>query len=203
MTGAEQGYGELLAAAAVAGRCPVWITGYGAEAVAAGWDAGAALAAVPALDASRVLAERWPGPGEFPGLLEQEPVSRTRALARAAEFAATPTFGRLALVGARRPADIPAAIGWAGGGDPVATSVVLRSWERRFGAVLTRLDRAAVELTVALAPWFTDECLRVAAEHVAFCAGVLELHTGGLATDTVRRYAQRLRSLDTWTFRWS
>ena len=84
-----------------------------------------------------------------------------------------PSEALLGLVPVARPADVPAAVGWFGTvnswSDVVGVSAVLRSWEDRFGAVLVRMGRATLDLSVAAPPWERSECEAIAAEHFAFC----------------------------------
>ena len=47
-------------------------------------------------------------------------------------------------------------------------SAVLRSWEERFGAVVTSLGPGGVELVVGAPPRGDEQVTRVAAEHVTF-----------------------------------
>jgi hypothetical protein len=106
----------------------------------------------------------------------------------------------LGLVPVARPADVPAALGWAGAGvgwDAAMVSAVLRSWEDRFGAVLVRVGRATLELAVAAPPWERSECLAIAAEHYAFCDDTYRGNPG-----TLRDYANLLRGCMRWSFWW-
>ena len=106
----------------------------------------------------------------------------------------------LALVAVSRPADVPAAVGWAGAGeewDAATVSAVLRTWEDRFGAVLVRMGRATLELAVAAPPWERSECLAIAAEHYAFCDDTYRGNPG-----TLRDYANLLRGSTRWSFWW-
>ncbi|THA79914.1 DUF4253 domain-containing protein [Streptomyces sp. A0592] len=79
---------------------------------------------------------------------------------------------RLALVPAGRGADAPTVLGWGGPtnyeNDTALISVVLRSWEDRFGARLVALGFDELHLSVALPPPTTARALPVAAEHFAF-----------------------------------
>ena len=102
-----------------------------------------------------------------------------------------------AFVRVTRPADVPAAIGWAcAGPDPVGISAVLRSWEERFGALLVGITADELRLVVAAPPSTHHECVALAAEHVALCRDIL-------ATDTLRGYARCLRDAHGWRLRWA
>ncbi|MFI8498164.1 DUF4253 domain-containing protein [Streptomyces sp. NPDC085524] len=113
-------------------------------------------------------------------------------------------FGRprLALVPARRGADVPAALGWGGPlnheSDTARISAVLRSWEDRFGARILALGFDRLDLHVAAPPRTTAEALPVAAEHFAFCPDNVWQGSG-----TVRDYAEEaLTGNDHWSFWW-
>ncbi|WP_219417801.1 DUF4253 domain-containing protein [Pseudonocardia nigra] len=214
----DPAYRRLLADAPTTGRCPVWITGYGTESLDPRWQAEPALADLETRDANDVLTDRWPGgcacPEDcmapfhdgFPGILPRPRVEYADTIDAAAAVADTPYTGDLAVVPVTRPADIPAATGWTGminsWDDAVGASAVLRSWEERFGAVLVRMDRGSLYLGVAAPPTTREDCLRVAAEHIAFCWDAFETYTGQMSTDTLRRYALRLRGANRWRFWW-
>ncbi|MER5832786.1 DUF4253 domain-containing protein [Streptomyces sp. NPDC002130] len=164
-------------------------------------------------DAEEVLAEyweeyaapgeAWPGPAESPDLGGDPD-------ALAAEVADT-LLGdggpfkepRLALVPARRSADLPTAIGWTGPanheGDAARLSAVLRSWEDRFGIRVTALGFDHLLVSVASPPTTPAAAQAVAAEHFAFCPD--NVHQG---TDpTLRAYAEhQVLNQRTWHFWW-
>jgi hypothetical protein len=90
---------------------------------------------------------------------------------------------RVGLVPARRPADVPATVGWAVFGadgpaesDPVQWSAnavwvgsVLRSFEDRFGATLLKLGPGAeLRLLVERPPRTLEHATKIAAEHSVF-----------------------------------
>ncbi|QWB23884.1 MULTISPECIES: DUF4253 domain-containing protein [Streptomyces] len=110
---------------------------------------------------------------------------------------------RLALVPARRSADIPTAIGWTGPahheGDTARISAVLRSWEDRFGIRVVALGFDHLLLSVAAPPTTLAEAEAVAAEHFAFCPDNIRQS----ADPTLRSYAERqVRDQPTWPFWW-
>ncbi|MFI1361152.1 DUF4253 domain-containing protein [Streptomyces sp. NPDC020898] len=110
---------------------------------------------------------------------------------------------RLALVPARRSADIPAAIGWSGPAnyesDTARLCAVLRSWEDRFGIRVLALTFNQLVLSVAAPPATVAEAEALAAEHFAFCPDNI---TQG-AHNTLRAYAEHeLLSKPTWSFWW-
>jgi hypothetical protein len=109
---------------------------------------------------------------------------------------------RLALVPARRSADIPAAIGWSGPlnheSDVARLCAVLRSWEDRFGARVLALTFDRLVLSVGSPPDSLEHAQQVAAEHRAFCPDTFD---GGVSS--LRHYAeQAVLDAHLWTFWW-
>ncbi|MEU1535603.1 DUF4253 domain-containing protein [Streptomyces fagopyri] len=110
---------------------------------------------------------------------------------------------RLALVPARRSADIPAAIGWSGPlnheADVARLCAVLRSWEDRFGIRVVALTFDRLIVSVAAPPTTRDEAEAVAAEHFAFCPdNITQGHH-----ETLRAYAEHeVLGRRTWSFWW-
>jgi hypothetical protein len=145
----------------------------------------------------------WPGlaPG---GVLVADPDTRAAQVADALQddpdsYVEQP---HLALVPARRSADIPAAIGWSGPvnyeGDVARLCAVLRSWEDRFGIRVVALGLDTLVVSVAAPPATRAEAEAVAAEHFAFCPdNILQGDH-----DTLRGYAKDLVGQSTWTFWW-
>ncbi|WP_406354459.1 DUF4253 domain-containing protein [Streptomyces sp. NBC_00658] len=110
---------------------------------------------------------------------------------------------RLALVPARRSADIPAAIGWSGPvnyeGDVARLCAVLRSWEDRYGIRVVALTFDQLVLSVAAPPTTTAEAEAVAAEHFAFCPDNI---TQG-NHEALRAYAaHEILDQQVWSFWW-
>ncbi len=110
---------------------------------------------------------------------------------------------RLALVPARRSADIPAAIGWSGPlnheNDVARLCAVLRSWEDRFGIRVVALGFDTLTVSVARPPTTEAEALALAAEHFAFCPD--NIHQSAL--DSLEKYAEEaLLGRETWSFWW-
>ena len=137
-------------------------------------------------DAEEVLVELWEqcaaDDEEWPGLADAPaPFSDMAPDAVAAGIADSLLDGsgtaltdfRLALVPARRSADIPAAIGWMGPAnhenDTARLCAVLRSWEDRFGIRVVALDFDHLTVSVAAPPTTPAEAELLAAEHFAFC----------------------------------
>ncbi|MEU8948326.1 DUF4253 domain-containing protein [Streptomyces sp. NPDC048489] len=145
----------------------------------------------------------WPGPAAAT-TSEADPDTR------AAEIADSLVTGgswlkepRLALVPARRSADIPAAIGWCGPlnheGDVGRLCAVLRSWEDRFGIRVVALTPDQLVLSVAAPPTTREAAETVAAEHFAFCPdNITQGHH-----ETLRAYAEHeVLGQAVWSFWW-
>ncbi|MEV6761098.1 DUF4253 domain-containing protein [Streptomyces sp. NPDC051105] len=163
-------------------------------------------------DADEVLEDYWeedpPDGEEWPGLA-LAPTLVADPDARAADVADVLSQGRpwlkephLALVSARRSADIPAAIGWSGPvnyeEDVARLCAVLRSWEDRFGIRVVALGLDHLAVSVAAPPADLDEAEAVAAEHFAFCP--YRVLPG--ADDTLSSYAEQLVGERLWHFWW-
>lgn len=107
---------------------------------------------------------------EFPPLASAESTCAYDALALHPDRFTVPR--KIALVAVDRPADVPAVIGWNGtnGGaeGPGEITVVLRSWEDRFGVYLTELAFDAMWLNVERPPTREEDSLRWQAELMAF-----------------------------------
>jgi hypothetical protein len=195
---AEAGYTWLALSAAHAetGLAPVLLsrgsqTGEELTGEAFALGGGADIGQIDAKSAETILVQGWdtgedvlnpqqteqraPFGAEFPGLAEEERGQLPETALRAAVATHQPAF--LGLVAARRPADVPAAVGWTGFGvdmpGPDArcleVSAVLRSWESRFGARPLRLGSDMIlRVLVERPPSTFEAAIRVAAEHVAF-----------------------------------
>lgn len=213
----------LGAQAARAGLLPVLVDLGGSQGGPARWELMPGDMSYPGdHDADEVLAEYWEGDAEdelparlepfgpdWPGLAPAAPPTATPA-ARAASVADSLTDGarpwpkepHLALVAARRSADIPAAIGWTGPlnheNDVARLCAVLRSWEDRFGIRVVALGFDTLAVSVAAPPATPAEAERVAAEHFAFCPDTATAH----GPDTLRAYAAELVDAPLWTFWW-
>jgi Domain of unknown function (DUF4253) len=150
---------------------------------------------------------------QFPGLAlaEREEVSQ-EAVATALQGAAP---GRIGLVAVERAADILFRIGWWGASNhfmaspeeqkegPALLSVMMRSWEDRFGARLLRLGFDTMTFLVSRPPQTEASALAVAAEHFAFAG------TDGFQAYARESYVDSIRSLATviqgslrWMFWW-
>lgn len=146
---------------------------------------------------------RWPGLAPA-GVLGADPAVRAADVADSLANGRLSWFKelRLALVPARRSADIPAAIGWTGPlnyeDDVARLCAVLRSWEDRFGIRVVALGFNLLVVSVAAPPATPAEAEAVAAEHFAFCPDTI---TQG-KEDTLRAYAQGLVGEHLWSFWW-
>ncbi|WP_199547286.1 DUF4253 domain-containing protein [Streptomyces sp. N35] len=107
----------------------------------------------------------------------------------------------IALVPARRSADIPAAIGWSWAADyerdVARLCAVLRTWEDRFGARVV-VAGCALIVSAAAPPTTRGEAELLAAEHMAFCPDAL----ANFGMSTIREYATYLLTAPYWTFGW-
>ncbi|GGZ15201.1 DUF4253 domain-containing protein [Streptomyces poonensis] len=151
----------------------------------------------------------WPGPAPA-GTLTADPAVRAAEVADSLlADGSLPTHGsyleemRLALVPARRSADIPAAIGWTGPlnheNDVARLGAVLRSWEDRFGIRVVALTPDQLVVSVAAPPTTTSDAEALAAEHFAFCPDNI---TQG-EHDTLRTYAaEEVLGQRMWSFWW-
>ncbi|MDX3861105.1 DUF4253 domain-containing protein [Streptomyces europaeiscabiei] len=201
-----------------AGLLPVLVDVGGSQGGPQEWELAPGETSYPGdHDAEDVLAEFWEEcaareDGEWPGLAATpaSEASGTDPDALAAEIvdalASDPSRvkePRLALVPARRSADIPAAIGWAGPmnheRDVARLSAVLRSWEDRFGIRVVALNFAQLVVSVAAPPTTGAEAEAVAAEHFAFCPDNV---SQGTADGSLRSYARTLVGEHTWSFWW-
>ncbi|MFF4797880.1 DUF4253 domain-containing protein [Streptomyces sp. NPDC001351] len=166
-------------------------------------------------DAEEVLEELWyecaEDGADWPGLAaarsmtaEADPESVASAVVDSLLDGGGPLKDpRLALVPARRSADIPAAIGWTGPanheGDTARLCSVLRSWEDRFGIRVVALGFDQLIVSVAAPPTTLAEAEAVAAEHFAFCPD--NLLQG--ADTTLAAYAEhQLLDQPAWHFWW-
>ncbi|MCS0602811.1 DUF4253 domain-containing protein [Streptomyces sp. LP11] len=206
-----------------AGLLPVLVDAGAHGGGPAGWELAPGLMSYPGdHDAEDVLAEYWEdwaeeGAGEelapfgaaWPGLAPAAtatagPDTRAAQVSDTLTGAAPEWFRgpRLALVPARRSADIPAAIGWTGplnhDEDVARLCAVLRSWEDRFGVRVVGLGFDVLVVSVAAPPTETTVAKALAAEHFAFCPDAVTEDGPGSVGD----YAKGLLNSPTWSFRW-
>ena len=189
-------------------------------------DARCDLAAVDQLDAASVLAQAWagkapaaeeyesepeffadwfpPAGSEFPGLAP----GQDQALSEAELDRALRWFGpaRIGLVPAARPADVLALVGFNGtvnGYDtPELLSAVLRSWEDRFGAVLTEVGLDHIRMLVRRPPRTLADAQAVAAELLIMCDEFWPIDRPGIAVCDVRGVAEHTLRIPIWSLWW-
>jgi hypothetical protein len=135
----------------------------------------------------------------FPGLA---PASSARAGADQLTAAIESFDGpvRIGLVVAQRAADALVSMGWNGAVNQASTAtltVVLRSWEERFGATVMGVGFDSLDLLVERPAASEQQALAVAAEHFAFCADNVYQGTG-----SIREYAEELPGATRWAFWW-
>jgi hypothetical protein len=143
--------------------------------------------------------DQWPGlapAGEWLGTPDDH------AAGMAAALISHQPAHRLGLIAANRGADALAVVGWAGPlnyGRIAPFAVVLRSWERRFGARVIGASFGSLYVSVAAPPTSEDQALHVAAEHFAFCPDNIWQNT---RPATLRAYAHQLVGDHAWSFWW-
>lgn len=155
-------------------------------------------------------ADEWPGQEADHSAPTSVPASEADPDTVAADVADSLLAGegalkdpRLALVPARRSADIPAVIGWMGPanheGDVGRLCAVLRSWEDRFGIRVVALGFDHLLVSVAGPPSNVADAEALAAEHFAFCPD--NFWQDG--DPTPREYAERrILNQPSWHFWW-
>ncbi|GAA4234133.1 hypothetical protein GCM10022254_38300 [Actinomadura meridiana] len=107
---------------------------------------------------------------------------------------------RIGLAASARSADVLAVVGWMGPinyTDSVSLSVMLRSWEDRFGVRVVRVGFDTLDVSVAAPPMTEEHALHVAAEHFVFCPDNIQQGAG-----TLREYAKMIKGANSWSFWW-
>ncbi|SKW14481.1 Uncharacterised protein [Mycobacteroides abscessus subsp. massiliense] len=134
----------------------------------------------------------------MPITLEQRTQPPQRALPLTADHLEQGSL--LILVPTARPADALNALGWTHGVNydlsEAALAAVLRSWEDRFGAVLTSVDFDAIDVEVTRPPG-ADLSVAVGYEHYGFCPDNIDQGAG-----TLSAYARQISGARTWKFWW-
>ncbi|MFD0023737.1 DUF4253 domain-containing protein [Streptomyces sp. NPDC058382] len=197
------------------GLLPVLVDGGPRNQWPEAWDLDPAGTSYPGdHDAEDVLSEVWDAyaqdeldtgtawPGLAPAPLADGPDSPEKLAAGIADVL-TDDGTRLALVPARRSADIPAAIGWSGPlnheNDVARLCAVLRSWEDRFGIRVVALGFDTLTVSVGRPPTTEAEALALAAEHFAFCPDNIQQ----TSLNTLEKYAtDALIGQEGWSFWW-
>jgi Domain of unknown function (DUF4253) len=141
----------------------------------------------------------------FPGLALAERTPRNLEAYRQSVIGTSP--GTIALVSTRRSADVLYQIGWTGAVNhflqetgATRLSVMLRSWEERFGARLLRLSFDTILLTVERPPSNEASALAIAAEHLAFAGSDVFQSYRQPMTESIRALADTLIDRPTWQF---
>ncbi|MFG2563314.1 DUF4253 domain-containing protein [Streptomyces sp. NPDC048496] len=213
-------WAAMRAAGRPVGLLPVLVDGGMRDQWPEAWDLSPARMTYPGdHDAEDVLSEFWEANApdeldtetEWPGMTPTPSVSGPDApdeLAAAiadqfADLGEPLNRLRVALVPARRSADIPAAIGWTGPlnheNDVARLCAVLRSWEDRFGIRIVTLGFDTLVVSVGRPPTTIEEARALAAEHFAFCPDNIDQSS----LTTLEAYAEKaLLSQDTWSFWW-
>lgn len=106
------------------------------------------------------------------------------------------------LIRAERPCDSLLELGWPGilniGWAPSEVSIILRSWEGRFGAVPLSISDSTLSLVVARPPMTIEDARQVAREHFHFCRYDTQFHGfGGISP-----YVRNLVGARVWKFWW-
>jgi hypothetical protein len=145
----------------------------------------------------------WPGLAP-PGVAGRDPDTVAREVVASKLLSRmhrsfTPMF--LGLVPVARSADISAVLGWAAAASDVASdqevSVVLRSWEQRFGAQVVALTDG-IDMSVAAPPRTREHSEHLALEHLLVCTENL----WNQADWTFPGYVDRTLGADLWKFSW-
>jgi len=134
-------------------------------------DAPAEVAAVDSEDALRgIWAEYIDPAGRFPGLAAPSGATAPDAFAASRSNQQAQTPMALLLVPVNRPADVITAIGTVATevAPAPAVNAIARSWEERFGAVVTTLGPGELGLAVGDPPRSSDQARKLAAEQLAF-----------------------------------
>lgn len=109
--------------------------------------------------------------------------------------------GHLGLVAVERPADAPVVMGWLGPinyyNDVGPLSVVLRSWEDRYDAVVVGLGLGTLSMVVRRPPQNPDDAAGIAAEHYAACPDLVVQGAG-----SIEDYASMIEGQSSWQFWW-
>ena len=110
------------------------------------------------------------------------------------------------LVPVERPSDILSVLrlGLTEHSSDDELTAILRSWEKRFGAVVTALSSGTIELTVGSPPRDAGQARRLAAEHLAFAPETDSAPDASRLSRQLlsRRTARGMSSAEYWAFGW-
>ena len=168
-----------------------------------------------AIDAARALRRSWRTTGwvqegPFPGIASAADAERLAVqpfgdLLEDSFADSAPPGGRMMmLIPVNRPADVISVlgIGMTEYHSDDELTAILRSWEERFGAVVSALGPGTLDLVVGAPPRDEDDARRLAAEHAAFAPD----ETEGLRTATRQlrdtRREPGVPSAHYWAFGW-
>jgi hypothetical protein len=202
---------KLAAAFPTTGLWPIRARGLDDDDIARPWHDGEftgpddrTVEAITVLSAQAVADQEPDFPDTDPDSTEPDPVTALAAPIAGPDMTADQIEvdqpGGLLLVPVARPADVPAALGWIGATNSdlagAELTSVLRSWEDRFGAVLTGLGFDTMTVQLARIPENPETIQAILAEHYAFCADNIDQ---GLPAD---QYAEGLTEWRHWDFWW-
>lgn len=151
-------------------------------------------------------AHGWPPYEQWPGLAPHAPspagpsgdgITICRDVLEQLTAGSGASEAGIALVGADRPADIPAVLAWDAEAPTVLLSALLRTWEDRFGARLIALEGASLHLAVPRPPMTSEHAAQVALEHMLLGD---DLHSPGHLNFV--DYARSLVGALHWQFWW-
>lgn len=151
------------------------------------------------VDDDHAVSQWAPFSRQFPGLAPRQDGRLSMAQLHDTLLSLPPA--PIALVPARRAADVLPTVGWCTT-DRFQTSLpiaaVLRSWEVRFGARLLRVGPGAeIQLLVERPPRTTETAQHIAAEHFAFCD-----ECAGQGLRDIFKITASLVNAPTWIFWW-
>jgi len=148
------------------------------------------------LDVHAVLEKLWQAPiGPLaPPADGRPPDDPFGVLQRSGELGG---YAVLILVPVNRPADVGSVLGVSQSEvvSDAQTTAVLRSWEERFGAVVTGVGPGTVELSVGSPPTLPHQALRLANEQMAFAPD-------SYPPSAVPDRARELLTSEVWGFGW-
>ncbi|MFC4013681.1 DUF4253 domain-containing protein [Nonomuraea purpurea] len=101
----------------------------------------------------------------------------------------------LGLVPASDGAEAIIAVGWSSEAGGERATIVLRSWQKRFGVRLFSLGPDTLNVTVAWPPRTLEHARRVAVEHYAFCPDLRQ-------DNDFEEYSAEIVDAPVWSFWW-
>lgn len=157
----------------------------------------------PWLSREFLLGPYAPTPPPFRGRYRARPAGDTPEVLLCPSLA-PPTA--IVLVPARRPADVPALLGWTGSGALTGNDIAgcLRSWEDRYGAVLMNMGSDNLGLLVTTPPQTPEQLREVAEEIHIVCPGIVSQHpaVGEPGHTAIALLQTLIEDSNTWYFWW-